>query len=255
MYLKNSRPMNSTIKRKAFVFLSALLLIVVASFAFNAISPEEKIVSYTVDLKYQHLEMYWKNDNGEILRSIQQLKKHVEGKGEQLVFAMNGGIFMANWHPLGLFIQNGTVKKKLNTAKGAGNFYVMPNGVFYTTRNNIPFICKTSNFVWDKSIAFATQSGPMLVIEGKINTEFAKGSTKINIRNGVGILPDNKIIFAISRTEVNMYDFADFFKAKGCKNALYLDGYVSKMYLPEKNLSDTGGDFGVMIGLTKKKTK
>lgn len=247
--------MKSTFIRTVLVFFSALFLTVVASFAFNAIPTEEKIVSYTVDLKYQHLEMYWKNDSGEIMRSIQQLKKHVEGKGEQLVFAMNGGIYMANWHPLGLFIQNGIVKKKLNTAKGAGNFYVMPNGVFYTTRNKMPFICKTSNFVWDKSIEFATQSGPMLVIDGQINSEFTKGSTKVNIRNGVGILPDNKIIFAISRTEVNMYDFADFFKAKGCKNALCLDGYVSKMYLPEKNLSDTGGDFGVMIGVTKNKIK
>jgi len=247
--------MSLKMKRVVIVFLSALILTVVASFAFNKMSKEEKIVSYTVDPKYQHLEMYWKNDEGEIFRSIQQLKKYLEGKGEQLVFAMNGGIFMENRYPLGLFIQNGMEKKKLNTSKGQGNFYVMPNGVFYITRNNVPFISTTSNFVSNKNISYATQSGPMLVIDGKINTVFSKGSTKVNIRNGVGILPDNKIIFAISREEVNMYDFADFFLTKGCKNALYLDGYISKMYLPEKNIFDTGGDFGVMVGATKKKAK
>lgn len=247
--------MNSKIKLIAFVFAIVLMISTGALFAFRlkVMSREDGIISYTVDLKHQHLKMYWKNEKGEVIRSIQNLKKQVEDKGEQLIFAMNGGMFMENRDPLGLFIQDGAIKRKLNTAKGSGNFYINPNGVFYTTRDNKPFICKTSNFVLNKNIMYATQSGPMLVVDGKINTEFTKSSTYVNIRNGVGILPDNKIIFAISKTEVNLYDFADYFKIKGCKNALYLDGYVSKMYLPEKNISEIDGDFGVIIGVTKRK--
>jgi hypothetical protein len=53
---------------------------------------------------------------------------------------------------------------------------------------------------------------------------FKQGSTNLNIRNGVGILLNNKIIFAMSRKEINFYDFATYFKSMGCKNALYLDG-------------------------------
>jgi len=67
----------------------------------------------------------------------------------------------------------------------------------------------------------------------------------------VGILPDNRVIFAMSKQEVNFYDFAEFFMSMGCKNALYLDGLVSRTYLPEENWQQLDGNFGVIIGVTK----
>jgi uncharacterized protein YigE (DUF2233 family) len=90
----------------------------------------------------------------------------------------------------------------------------------------------------------------MLVIEGQIHPALKEGSTNLNIRNGVGILPGNKVIFAMSKQEVNFYDFANYFKSMGCKNALYLDGFVSRTYLPSKDWIQTDGDFGVIIGVT-----
>jgi uncharacterized protein YigE (DUF2233 family) len=90
----------------------------------------------------------------------------------------------------------------------------------------------------------------MLVIDGKIHPEFKEGSKNVNIRNGVGILPDNRIVFAMSKSEINFYDFANYFKSLGCKNALYLDGFVSRTYLPEQNWTQTDGNFGVIIGVT-----
>jgi uncharacterized protein YigE (DUF2233 family) len=93
----------------------------------------------------------------------------------------------------------------------------------------------------------------MLVIDGKIHAAFTKGSSNVNIRNGVGILPDNKIIFAMSKKEISFYDFANYFKSMGCKNALYLDGFVSRTYLPEQSWIQTDGNFGVMIGVTANK--
>jgi uncharacterized protein YigE (DUF2233 family) len=77
----------------------------------------------------------------------------------------------------------------------------------------------------------------------------------LNIRNGVGILPNNKVIFAMSKTEINFYNFAKYFKSLGCKNALYLDGFVSRTYLPEKQWKQTDGSFGVIIGVTDSKIK
>jgi uncharacterized protein YigE (DUF2233 family) len=91
----------------------------------------------------------------------------------------------------------------------------------------------------------------MLLIDGEIHPAFKKGSKNLNIRNGVGILPDNKVVFAMSKEEVNFYDFAEFFKSKGCKNALYLDGFVSRTYLPEEDWEQLDGNFGVIIGVAK----
>ena len=102
-----------------------------------------------------------------------------------------------------------------------------------------------------QSIRFATQSGPMLVIEGQINSEFKIGSSNLYIRNGVCILENGRVIFAISRRKVNFYDFAAYFKNAGCRNALYLDGFVSRMYAPESNITETDGDFGVIIGIAE----
>jgi uncharacterized protein YigE (DUF2233 family) len=91
----------------------------------------------------------------------------------------------------------------------------------------------------------------MLLIDGAIHPAFRKGSQNLNVRNGVGILPDGKALFAMSKTEINLYDFAEWFQRKGCKNALYLDGSVSRTYLPEKNWTQMDGIFGVMIGVTE----
>ena len=114
---------------------------------------------------------------------------------------------------------------------------------------------QTNDFKDNGEIKYATQSGPMLVIDGQVHSSFKDGSTNLNIRNGVGILPDNKVIFAMSKTEINFYDFAKYFQSLGCKNALYLDGFVSRTYLPEKKWTQTDGNFGVMICVTKKKNK
>jgi len=199
--------------------------------------------------------MYWKNDKGEKLKSIQNLKTYVESKNLRLLFAMNGGMFNKDFSPQGLFIQNKKTLVFLDTADGSGNFYLKPNGVFYITADNIPFVCKTSDFTDNGKIKYATQSGPMLVINGQIHSSFRAGSTNLNIRNGVGILPDNRVVFAMSKTEINFYDFAKYFQSLGCQNALYLDGFVSRTYLPEKKWIQTDGNFGVLIGVTQKASK
>ncbi len=163
---------------------------------------------------------------------------------------MNGGMFKKDNSPQGLFIDNERQINPLDTNKGNGNFYLMPNGVFYITTENLPKICMTTDYKETEQIKYATQSGPMLVVDGQIHSAFKEGSTNLNIRNGVGILEDNKLIFAMSKKEINFYDFADYFKKLGCKNALYLDGFVSRTYLPEQNWIQKDGNFGVIIGVT-----
>lgn len=243
--------------RKGNILLSVLFLLTVGLIAFNTTqnSIDEQILSYTVDPQTQNLQFYWKDDKGEILKSIQNVKAYVERKNEKLIFSMNGGMFKKDFSPQGLFILNKKRLAVLDTVEGSGNFYLKPNGVFYLTDKKIPFICKTTDFEENDKIKYATQSGPMLVIDGQIHSAFKEGSANLNIRNGVGILPDNRVVFAMSKKEINFYDFATYFKNLGCKNALYLDGFVSRTYLPEKNWTQTDGNFGVIIGVTTQKVK
>jgi len=228
-----------------------VMLIGIAAFSINRNSSNNQLLTYEVDPKTQNIQFYWKNENGEIFRSIKNLKTNVESKNKKLVFAMNAGMYRNDNSPQGLFIQNHKIITPIDTTSGNGNFYLKPNGVFYINDNNDAFVCSSSQFAQSKSIKFASQSGPMLVVNGEIHPAFKKGSSNVNIRNGVGILKNKKILFAMSKSEINLHDFALYFKNSGCEDALYLDGFVSRTYLPEKNWMQTDGNFGVMIGVTQ----
>jgi uncharacterized protein YigE (DUF2233 family) len=213
---------------------------------------DSSILSYTIDPKKQSLKFYWKNKEDSIIKTFKNLKTEVENNKETLIFAMNGGMFKKDYSPQGLYVEKGKTLSKLDTInKGFGNFYLQPNGVFLITENGIPIITKTQDLKIYKDIYYATQSGPMLVINGTLHPKFNKGSFNLNIRNGVGALPNGDLLFAMSTEKINFYDFATFFKNKGCENALYLDGFVSKTYLPSKQHKQLGGEFGVIIAETK----
>ncbi len=212
-------------------------------------------MSYEIDLKKHDLKLYWKDDDGTILKSILNLKNHLQNKGLTLIFAMNGGMYKQDNSPQGLFVQEQKTLSVLDTSSGKWNFYLKPNGVFYITTDNHAYISETTKFNNKLQLKYATQSGPMLVINGQIHPAFKQGSPNLNIRNGVGILQNNKIVFAMSKTAINFYDFANYFKSLGCKQALYLDGFVSRTYLPEKDWIQTDGNFGVIIGVTEKQLK
>lgn len=238
--------MNNKFLFKVFGFISlAFALFVVLSFCFN--SQKIDILSYEVDLSEQDIRFYCSAD-GSNIKNAQDLKQLLSKRGEKLVFAMNGGMYLKDRTPQGLYIENGVVKKKIDTIKQAfGNFYMQPNGVFGISKSNKPVIVESSLVNELDSIRYATQSGPMLLINGAFHPRFKNGSKNLNIRNGVGILPNGNVIFAMSKQKINFYDFAMFFKNKGCENALYLDGYVSRTYLPSENWMQLDGDFGVII--------
>jgi len=237
-----------------YVLIFSMILFAVGFTAFTrTINGQDAFISYTVDPSKDDIQLFWKNDKGEILKSIKNLKLFVESKDSILVFAMNAGMYKEDNSPLGLFIQNEKTIVPVNKSNGHGNFYLKPNGIFYITTNNKAVVCNTENFSDTANVKFATQSGPMLLINGKIHSSFIETSTSYNFRNGVGILPNGKILFAMSTREINFYDFAAYFESQGCKDALYLDGFVSRTYLPAKRWVQTDGNFGVMIGVVEKK--
>ncbi|WP_047548690.1 phosphodiester glycosidase family protein [Psychroserpens sp. Hel_I_66] len=213
---------------------------------------DKRFVTHIVNLENQDLKFYLKADNDSNFGNFKALKKELNNKNRELVFAMNGGMYLKDGSPQGLFIEKGITKKQIDTTKDAyGNFYLQPNGIFYLTKNNKGEICKTTDFKYTPTITYATQSGPMLVIDGDIHPVFVKGSKNVHIRNGVGILKNGALLFAMSKDTINLYDFAEFFKNNGCENALYLDGFVSRTYLPKKRWEQLDGDFGVIIGETR----
>lgn len=222
-------------------------------YSFFAVETSPKnILSYEVNPKTQDLKMYWKDDSGNNYLNFENLRSGLLQNQQNLIFAVNGGMYLKDNSPQGLYIENGNTKKVIDTTEEAyGNFYMQPNGIFYLTTSKEPVICKTTDFKNTENVKYATQSGPMLIINGELHSRFIRGSTNLHIRNGVGILPNGNVLFAMSKELINFYDFATFFKNKGCKNALYLDGFVSRMYSPEQNWEQLDGGFGVIIAVTE----
>jgi len=168
---------------------------------------------------------------------------------EQLTFAMNAGMFHSDFSPVGLYIEQGNVIQALNEDSGWGNFFLQPNGVLAWNKRQAVIwtteLYKAKAFQLD----YATQSGPMLVMNGKINPLFLVNSDSKKIRNGVGI-KNNKLYFVISKNRVNFYNFAEFFqKNLKVEQALYLDGSISSLYLQKNNRNDRKFYMGPIIGL------
>jgi uncharacterized protein YigE (DUF2233 family) len=204
--------------------------------------------------------MYWKDDQGTIIGSLGNLQQYTALQGCDLLYACNGGMYMQNQAPLGYYVQDGKTLQKINTKTGSGNFYLKPKGVFYTDEHNIPHIQSIEttadrDLLQTKKIKYLTQSGPLLVHKNTINTLFTPGSDNINVRNGVGILPNGHAYFAMSTYPVSFYDFAKHFKDKGCIEALYFDGFVSRSFCPRQNYRQLDGNFGVIIAFVQPQAK
>ncbi|GAA4035539.1 phosphodiester glycosidase family protein [Hymenobacter glaciei] len=234
------------------LLLAALTVALVVRFGWHLyqMATQPAFISYRADLRRHQLRLYWKDERNRRFGSLEGLKKWLAAHQQKLVFAMNAGMFNPGYAPQGLFIEGSKVITPLDTTSGPGNFYLKPNGVLYLNTDTTAHICQTAAFRNDGQVAFATQSGPMLVVDGQIHPAFTRGSANRQIRNGVGILPNGHVLLAMSRTKISFYDFAEYFRQAGCRQALYLDGFVSRTYEHSSVQPQNDGDFGVIIGVT-----
>lgn len=210
------------------------------------------------------------NSSGKLAPLIESWRYFLQEKKIKPVAIVNAGMYEMNGSAKGLLIENKILKNKIDLVdSGSGNFYMQPNGIFFQNLNGGFDILDTKTYNIKYSSAndklnqkvesgnnFATQSGPMLVVNNAINPQFILNSQNLNIRNGVGISNKWKtpvVVIAISDSKVNFYEFAFLFKSIfGCKNALYLDGAISKMYIKGEKNNDLKGELGPKLLVTEK---
>ncbi len=218
---------------------------------------------FVADLDSDIIQLHLLNPkSGMHLFSLGAVKNLLETQSILPLMITNAGMYTADEDPEGLFVsENNKSFFELDTggARTNANFYLKPNGVFYLDKLNTPHIDTTESVqrlspAAIKQWKLATQSGPMLVINGKIHRAFIQESKNLKIRSGVGVMPSKtKVVFAITLNESNFFDFATFFKdVFQCQNALFLDGAISKMYLSDLHPKELEGNFGPMISVSKK---
>lgn len=208
---------------------------------------------YYVDLTKNSIQSFLKTSQNEFYTTFANCETELASTGKKMVFATNGGMFHANQMPVGLYIENGIQIQAIDTLKKSGNFYLMPNGIF-SIEDGKAQIRTTTQFIKAKpNPTLATQSGPILVTNGKIHPAFNRDSPNRYIRSGVGIIDETHLVFVISNKAVNFHSFAILFRDKlNCQNALYLDGAISKMFVndgADVRLED--GAFGVILGVVE----
>lgn len=214
---------------------------------------EDRIAMRVVDPNKESITFHWKNDSDNVMGNIAALDRALQRQGKALRFAMNGGMYTRSQGPVGLYVEEGRMIHPIDRrTEGKDNFHMQPNGVFGLYADGSAFVRTTGDMAHMRDVQYATQSGPMLVINGVANKHFTPGSKNLNIRNAVGVLPDGRVVFAISKEPVNFHDFAGWFIEKGCDQALYLDGFVSKAFIPEEGLDQRDGSLGVLIAVTEK---
>jgi uncharacterized protein YigE (DUF2233 family) len=159
-----------------------------------------------------------------------------------LHFAMNAGMYQLNRHAQGLLISRGITQQPIDPdTAGYGNFYLQPNGIFALDTSDRAYVVTTQQYPLladSVAIRYATQSGPMMLIDGQVNDKFGRNSPNRHIRNAVGVTPFGQVVFAISEQRVTFYELSTYLLRHGCVNALYLDGAISQAYLPALGLSD-----------------
>ena len=190
-----------------------------------------------LDLKREQLGLYWRDpQSGQPFSSIESLRQWGEAHGRRLLFATNAGIYDHKFAPLGLYVENGKTVVPLNLAHGnpaSGNFSLLPNGVFAIYPNGHAAVRTSAAFKAEgKPAQWATQSGPMLLIDGKLNEQFVDDSSSLKWRSGVCVKTSTEVVFAVSEAPVNFHTFGRLFRDRlGCRDALYLDGSISQLYV------------------------
>lgn len=232
------------------------MLLAEAALAVDCTSVSFKETQFTiceVDATQDKLELFLRDESGKILGQFSSVNRLLQETGQELSFAMNAGMYHEDRAPVGHYKENGIEVMRVIPNAGPGNFGLLPNGVLCLRLNRADVFETLTYLEKSPDCIDATQSGPMLVIDGALHPRFLKGSTSTFVRNGVGTSADGKrAVFAISDEPVNFYNFGLLFRDYlKLPNALYLDGNISRLYAPAIGRSDFGFALGPIIGVVE----
>lgn len=189
--------------------------------------------------------------DGEHYGTLSALPKLDPASKQPLLFALNAGMFHADLQPVGLYVEGGRQFKRASTTNGPGNFHLKPNGIFYLAGGRAG-VLETGAYLRLKPKAdIATQSGPMLVIDGKLHPKFISAEASRKMRNGVGVTAGGVVVFAITDEPVSFASFGRLFRdALSCPNALFLDGgSVPTLYAPALGRGSNFLPMGPMLAI------
>lgn len=204
-----------------------------------------------VDLSMEKLELFLNDEAGVPFKRFATLEAWLAKRGRQIVFGMNAGMYHADYAPVGMYVSNGAQTTPVNLRTGEGNFFLKPNGVFLVTSSGAQVVEASRVATIREKIELATQSGPLLVLDGRLHPAFKLNSENRLFRNGVGVKTPKEVIFVNSEEPVNFHEFARLFRDQlGCPNALFLDGTISSLHAAELKRSDFKIDLGPIIGIT-----
>jgi uncharacterized protein YigE (DUF2233 family) len=233
--------------------LGLAVAFLIAPFAAQAAECRDTLfegVSYTVCevSRGEDLRLFHSGPDG-AFGSFKNVDEALGTEGKALGFAMNAGMYHRDLAPVGLYVENGVEVSGIVTSDGPGNFGLLPNGVFCIGEAFRVIESRTYKKTGPEC-RYATQSGPMLVIGGKLHPKLLAGSDSLNVRNGVGVSEDGaRAVFAISNEAVNFHAFARLFRDElGLPDALYFDGNISRLYAPGLGRHDGGFPMGPMVG-------
>ena len=199
------------------------------------------------DARRQILEVAFDDQAGP-LRSFERLRDRLGPRAGHVLFAVNAGMFDAAGRPIGLYVEEGRERHTINLHPGPGNFHMLPNGVFAADAQGHVTIVPSTGYDPASHPRLATQSGPLLVINGSLHPQISADGTSLYVRNGVGVADPDTAWFVISDEPVSFGRLARFFRdGLGCRNALYFDGAVSSLWYPAAGRVDHGYALGPMI--------
>jgi uncharacterized protein YigE (DUF2233 family) len=184
------------------------------------------------------------------LRSLAALETELGPRAARLRFAMNAGMYDETGGPIGLYVAEGRQRRAINRRSGAGNFHLLPNGVFTIAADGRPAILAAARYDPGSRPRWATQSGPMLVIDGALHPAIQANGQSLHVRNGVGVPDENVAWFAISEEPVSFGRLARLLRDElGCRNALYLDGSVSSLWDRPAGRRDGHSELGPLVAV------
>ena len=173
-----------------------------------------------------------RDDAGQLWESPSRWANALADAGHEPWWVMNAGMYHPSGEPVGYWVQDGVQGHRVVHGDGDGNFFLLPNGVFAVLPDRV-MIAETEAFVAQEVayVLHATQSGPMLLVDGEVHSAFIPDSTSLNIRNAVGTTDGTRLVCAISLNPVSFWQFATALRdGLGVTDALYLDGSVSRAW-------------------------